>query len=851
MNESTFKDDVSRATQPEQFSRLLEQYVSPPDKFDEAVDTLGIVRAAWQPLFTELGSLSNSELLRRIGQSQRQLDLDGVAFNPHDSSGGVSRPWSLDPIPLTIATAEWDHVASGLDQRARLADLILLDLLGPQTLLHERVLPPDMLFAHPRYLPACHSLVPRPKSHLQLYAADLARSPDGNWWVTADRTRTPFGLGYILENRLATARMLPEAFATCNVHRLASFFITLRQTLKDLANRFKDNPRIAIWSKGPRSRAYFEDSFLARYLGYTLVEGEDLAVRDGRVMLKTLGGLLPVEVLLRRVEDQDCDPAELLGENKYGVSGLLEVVRHGKVTVCNSIGSELAESPMLLAFLPAICKHLLDQELILPSVATWWCGQPSALDYVVQHLDDLLIRKAFRSDDDVPLSPREMSSTQKAEVVSAIRANPIMYVGQERVARSTAPVFEGGRLQSWSLALRAFAVANEESYQTLPGALARVSPDPDVLSYDMTSGEKSQDVWIVSNNAVPNVTLLSTSGSQTELKRGGAELPSRVADNLFWLGRNIERGEHIARLVRIALQELTGEEAATSGTDGLLEACRRAKQLGKVESALDDFHLAQEITRTALDRKTAQSLRCIVLIAHETATKVRDRIALDSFRVITELRDMFGVSKLDKFVAPTDFISMLDETITLFNAISGFVSESMTRTQGWRFLDLGRRIERAYQTTQAIRHMLPMDVKAADLPQSLENCLQMCDSFMTYRNRYLANIQPSAVLDLVITDETNPRSILFQLQRITKHVERLPRPDTQAGISPEQRIALSMFNSIRLADMNELGARSNDGDWSSVHKLLGRLIDQLPKLSDAISGKFLIHAGLQRHFAQL
>ncbi|MCR9292206.1 MAG: circularly permuted type 2 ATP-grasp protein [bacterium] len=850
MNEPIFKEEAQPNAPPVSFADLLEQYRPGFDHYDEAVDSAGHVRSSWSRLFQRLSGMSLPEFERRILQAQKQLELDGVAFNPHDSTRGVSRPWRLDPIPLVLDAQEWQKIERGMDQRAQLADLVLLDLLGPQTLLRERVLPPEILFADPRYLPACHAAVPHPKKHLHLYAADLARSFDGQWWITAERTRSPFGLGYLLENRLVTSRMLPEAFQHCNAVRLASFFITLRQTLKGLAKRYRENPRIAIWSKGPGSRAYFEDSFLARYLGYTLVEGEDLAVRDQRVMLKTLGGLLPVEVLLRRVEDQECDPVELLGGDRQGIAGLMEVVRSGDVTVSNSIGSALAEAPLLLAFLPSVCQHFFGQDLIVPSVATWWCGQEAELQYVLEHMDELLIRNAFRSDDEPPYRPSEMTQAEKQKLVARIREQPHRFVGQERMVRSTTPVYEDGRLQTWSLALRAYAVAKNNSYQILPGALARVSPDPEVLSHNMTSGEKSQDVWIVSDQSVPHVSLLENSVQETELKRAGAELPSRVADNLFWLGRNLERSEQIARLVRLVLQELTGEAAASAGTHGLLKACRRAKLLDKPEKLDDEYLLAQEITRGALDRKVAHSLRGVVMVSHATAAKVRDRLAIDCFRVITELRDLLGSVNSDARIAPTDFMTVLDEAITLTNAISGFASESMTRTLGWRFLDLGRRIERAYQTSQLLLSLLPMEDEKFELNNSLENCLQVCDSFMTYRGRYLANIQLAAVLDLLITDETNPRSIAFQLQAITQHVDRLPRPDTQASISPEQRIALSLSNSVRLADVVELGVKVREGDWSNLQKLLRRLVEQLPKLSDAISGKFLIHAGLQRHFAR-
>jgi uncharacterized circularly permuted ATP-grasp superfamily protein/uncharacterized alpha-E superfamily protein len=857
MNESILAEDsIVNSKSTSHFGELLARYRGVEGAYDEAMTNAHTLRPGWQAMFDTLGGLSTDEVHRRVSQAQRQMDVDGVAFNPHDAKlhdAGRSdtRPWSLDPIPLVIEQQEWRQIEAGLEQRARLADLLLLDLLGPQTLLHERILPPEVLFAHPRYFPAYHSLVPHPRKHLQLYAADLARSPSGSWQVTADRTRSPFGLGYVLENRLVTARMLPAAFESCNVRRLAPFFMTMQTTLRELAHRFKENPRIAFWTKGPTSRAYFEDAFLARYLGYALVEGGDLAVRNNRVNLKTLGGLLPVEVLLRRVEDHDCDPAELSGDSAFGVSGLLEVIRSGNVAVANSIGSCLSESPMLLAFLPAISRHLLNEELKLPSVDTWWCGQAPALKYVLENFDNLVIRYAFRRDDEGPLLPRKMAEAEKASLKDRIKAAPEQFVGQAVVIRSTAPVWEGSSLHPWSVALRAFSIAKGDNYETLPGGLARVAPEPNVLLHNMTSGEKSQDVWILAEQSVAPISLLNVSNSTIELSRGGSELPSRAADNLFWLGRNLERAEQIARLARVALLHFTRQEDTQQTLQQLIAACQRAKQLPSADApkASSAKRLAEQLAASLLNLENGHSMRSVVHYAETTAMRVRDRIALDFLRIISDLRHLLDLNLSAGELAATEMIGVLDQAIILLNALSGLASESMTRTLGWRFLDLGRRIERAYQTAANISQLLPMKQVDMDVTRSLEFCLEIHDSFMTYRNRYLANFQASAVLDLLLVDDSNPRSILYQLQTISAHVDKFPRSDTQAALSIEQRSALMLTNTVRLADVFELSTADKRGEHSALHKILSKLSEQLPKLSDAVSARFLIHAGFQRHFA--
>ena len=834
--------------------RLLTQYRGLAGVYDEFKDSSGAIRPSWSQLYSHFGRLTEGELSRRIAQAERQMDLDGVAFNPYDVDGDVARPWRFDPIPMVLAEAEWQTVALGLSQRAMLADLVLLDLLGPQTLLHERVLPPELLFGNPRYFPACHGLVPRPTRHLNLYAADLARGPSGSWWVTAERTRSPFGLGYILENRLVTSRIAPDAFEACCVQRLAPFFMQLQATLGESANRFRENPRVAIWSRGPQSRAYFEDAFLARYLGYTLVEGDDLAVRDGKVMLKTLGGLLPVEVLFRRVEDHNCDPSELASDSTHGVSGLLEVIRSGNVSVTNSLGSALVESPMLQAFLPQVCRHLLNQDLRIPSVATWWCGHPQSLSHVLENFDKLVIRPAYREKNDVPLIPSHMTSEAKQELRDRIIAAPASFVGQEQIVRSTAPVWDNEVVSPWSLALRTFLVSKGDEYSCLPGALARVSPVPEALLHDMTSGEKSQDVWIVSDKPVDMVSLLNVTSSPILLRRGGSELPSRAADNLFWLGRNIERAEQLARLARCALEQATSQEASAIAIDRLIHACRELKQLQNPQSVGKDPGIvprsfAIDLVHGLLNIDSPYSLKRVVLAAEQTALKVRDRISIDNIRIISDLRSLFDVDVSIDEVAATDLVTVLDEAIVKLVALSGLAHESMTRTLGWRFLDMGRRIERAYQCAVSIGHFLPLQSNKLDWSRSLEFCLLIHDSYMTYRNRYLARMEMAAVLDLLITDDTNPRSIHYQLRRIIEHVDDLPRSRAMAVKSQEQKLVLSLLNSVQLQDVFELTALDGRGELSDLHKALARLTESLPKLSDAVTAKFLIHAGFQRHYA--
>ncbi|WP_437187292.1 circularly permuted type 2 ATP-grasp protein [Planctomicrobium sp. SH668] len=814
--------------------------------YDEAVSADGELRAIWKSLSRDLQSLGSAELQRRWEQAQQQVTRDGFTFNPYDADGTVSRPWVLDAIPLLLKEAEWKEVEEGLAQRATLFDLILKDLFGAQDLIREKHLPPETFFAHPCYYPAYHKLEQRSKCFLHLYAADLARSPDGAWWVVSDRTRAPFGLGYVLENRILTSRLLPKAFREMNVQRLASFFITFKESLRVLATRSQENPRVAIWSKGPQSKAYFEDAYLARYLGYQLVEGGDLAVRENRVMLKTLGGLVPIEVIYRRQEDDDCDPVELNSSSMSGVAGLLEVIRSNNVALANPLGSRLVESPLFMAFLPSLCEQLLGEQLKIPSIATWWCGEEKEKKYVLDHLTELIIRPAYRTVDSKPLQPSKMTKQELNDLKAKIRANPSYYVGQETVERSTTPVWNDQKLVSWSLALRSFLVRNGDSYSALPGGLARVAKDGELLDQNTTTGERSQDVWIVSDDPIHEVTLLAPKDQVIKLRRGRADLPSRVADNLFWLGRSIEQAESTSRLLRTLLLSVTGEEGFLAEQQALL---RTLVELGQIapDYVIPELNtglpgLDKMLPEAIFDTKLPKSLRSAIRESFRLVSAVRDRVSVDAWRILhrVELSSKTPIKDL------ADVVEFLDRVILDLMAFSGLAAESMTRTQGWRFLELGRRVERAWQTSMLLKSCLTGEL--GEEHSVLETVLEVADSIMTYRSRYLATVQIVPVIDLLLMDDTNPRSVIFQLQEICKHVDNLPRDEDQAHMNVEQRMALSIYNAVRLNEIHELCITSSDGHRDALDKLLKRITDQLPKLADTMSSRFLIHAGLPRHF---
>jgi uncharacterized circularly permuted ATP-grasp superfamily protein/uncharacterized alpha-E superfamily protein len=839
-------------------------YAPQDGAYDEVFDPRAGVRSHWHVFLQSLREIGLPQLGRRWADARHLIRENGVTYNVYGDPRGLERPWQLDPIPLIIAPAEADALADGLAQRGRLLDALLRDLYGPQRTLAEGLLPPEFVYANPAFLRSCHGAAVPGGHYLHLYAANVGRCADGGFCVLGDRTQSPSGAGYALENRIVLSRTLPETFRDCRVQRLALFFRTLRDTLRGLAPHNRDNPRIVLLTPGPYNETYFEHAYLARYLGYTLVEGGDLTVRDNRVYLKVLGGLQPVDVIFRRLDDDYCDPLELRPDSFLGVPGLVQAVRSGNVVVANALGSGLLETTALLAFLPRLCRLLLGEELRLPSVPTWWCGESDACAAVLDRLDELVIKAAFPGGRIEPVIVAELTHSQRAELAAKIGARPRDYVAQERLPLSTTPVLVGDHLEPRHLVLRAYLAAEGDSFAFMPGGLTRVSASADTRVVSMQRGGGSKDTWVLSAGPVSTFSLLRGGALTVELTRGGSDLPSRVADNLYWLGRYVERAEGLTRLLRCVLVRLTETSGLTDVPElpVLLRAATRLTESypGFIGDGAAGRLAAPETELLAMihEARRPGSLVSVLVALANVAGGVRDRISNDMWRV---LRDLGRVRRTQGFFAHGDGqsngdrrtlsaeLDLLDDTVLTLAAFGGLAMESVTRGEGWRFLDMGRKLERALHTIGVLRWALTSPAN----PEGpvLEAILEVADSAMTYRRRYQRSPQAMAVLDLLLADETNPRSLAFQLAALADDVEHLPRDASRPGRSAEQRLMLSSLTALRLADVRQLAGFDECGGRPALDDLLTRLGSALPALSDAITQTYLSHLQTSRHLAAL
>jgi uncharacterized circularly permuted ATP-grasp superfamily protein/uncharacterized alpha-E superfamily protein len=798
-------------------------------------------RAHWAPFLQSLQAIDSDELARRWQRAERRIRENGVTYNIYTDPQGANRPWALDPVPFLIPASEWRYIEAGIIQRAQLLKTLLEDIYGPRRLIANGDLPAALLFANPSFLRPLVGIPVDPRSTLQLVAVDLARSPDGQWWVLADRTQAPSGTGYALENRTIVSDVLPDVFAESNVRRLAPFFRARRDSLMNLAR--SDNPHIVLLTPGPYNETYFEHSYLARYLGFPLVEGADLTVRDRKVFLKTVEGLLRVDVILRRVDGGFCDPLELRGDSFLGVAGLVDAIVAGNVAIANSLGSGVIETAAIMPFLPGLSIKLLGEPLKLPSVATWWCGQEPALKWVLEHLNQVVVKPAFPARAMEPIFGAELAKAEKQKIIDRVRARPWEYVAQEQVALSTAPIWDRGRLYSRSLVLRTYVLNTASGWIAMPGGLVRVAgAEGSVVS--MQRGGHSKDAWILWDQPVDTYSMLRPRSQPVELHRTPTDLPSRVADNLFWLGRYAERAECIARLLRCMLSRVRRSNGPELTCLLRLHECLHSKASILPEDRRPTAReLEDELISVMSDLKRADSLVSTLAELQRVGGNVRDRLSADFSRLITQASES---ARTEEYMLFAEHTAVLSGCLELLSAISGMERENITRGPGWLFLGIGRRLERAMYSVAELR-MITAPFTTDSWPL-LEYLLEVADSSMTYRSRYYTTLQPVAVLDTLMADGTNPRSLEFQLSHLADLYGKLPRyaPEDLSAI----RHSLDLLRSLDLRNVSyplEASSQSNQsqGDSKTQLKLdqaLGFIEELLPSWADNVSNTYFGHA---------
>ena len=795
-------------------------YARLPGIPDEYIGQDGTPRAVWTRFFDAFAELTPGDIERRFGSADRHLREAGVTYRAPGET--AERLWPLSHLPLLIDEADWQQLTAGIVQRAQLLELVLSDLYGEGRLIAENAVPAAAIAGSTEYLRAVCGIKPPGGRYLNMYAADVGRGPDGRWWVLGDRTQAPSGAGYALENRLVLSRAFTTLYKSMNVERVAPFFEAFRDALRASADR--DEPRIGLLTPGTFSETYFEHATLARYLGFLLVEGDDLAVSGDRIHIRTVAGLKRLDVLLRRVDSNSLDPLELDASSQLGVPGLIDVLRKNGVVVANMPGSGVMEARALLGFLPSLSRRFFGEDLKMPHIATWWCGQKSAREEVLSRLDEVAIEGAYGRGvpgfGRGPVLASELSASERERLKSAINDRGIDYVGQELVRLSTTPVWDQGRITPRPFVLRVFAAATPGGWTIMPGGFCRIADQLDARAVSMGDGARAADVWVVSDKAVSTATLLPT-GDSVRIRRIAGWVPSRAADNLFWLGRYLERAEATLRLVRA----LGTQRDPGKGSSTVLHSVERIQRLLVTWGATSQATRAQpaKVAAEALQsQEKFGSALSLLRAAQRTATSLRERLSPDAWQVITEMTE-----RLAEEVDDDDGVVVAAElTLQELASFAGLAQENMNRAAGWRFLEMGRRAERAINTVRFARQFAYDEAGSEDL----DILLTLVDCQITYRSRYLVGPLLPPVRDLVVLDPYNPRSVAFQVSALNDHIASLPTLKEGGLIERPQRLAVALQATLTTAEAADLDTKS-----------LFAIEQDLLNLADAIGSHYFPH----------
>jgi uncharacterized circularly permuted ATP-grasp superfamily protein/uncharacterized alpha-E superfamily protein len=848
---------------------ISRQAAAPPDQdptlnyqagtsgFDELRDGSGALRPHWHTFRNAFAALDPFERAQRMERLNHRVRETGIAHDLFADPNTTTPPWRIDLVPLIIPPAAWQELERALLQRARLFEAILADVYGPQQLLRSGAIPPQLVFNDPSYLRPCHGLRPR-SGYLQFFAADLARDADGSWRVIDTHTETPAGLGYALANRMVHTHVAGDLFGACHALRLASFFQAIQGGLAERANR--SEAQIALLTPGPHHNDFFSHAYLARYLGLLLVEGGDLRIRGERAYLKTLEGLRPLDLIVRCVAGASADPLELDPTGFLGPVGLMQAVRRRPDVVVNALGSALAENRGLGRYLPDLCRDLLGDDLHVADARRWWLGDESARRHVLDNLDGMVIRPAHegtaRPGRAMPgRDPVRLDAAAREALLRDIALHGAALVAEEKIGFATTPSFDESGLVPTSYAVRFFVAATRDGFVAMPGGLA-MTVDPDASVSLSASASQSRDVWVLADGVVPpHLSLWRPTIEAARVRRSPRSLPSRVADNLFWLGRYTERADWTMRVLRCALARI--EEDSAPRQD--FRAARKALEVFLAKDGdthawtyqPTDASLIAALVRTLLtEPDRSYGLQRTLDNIHRIAGLTRDRLSHDTWRVLNSFHTSQRWRPEAIPASTGEAIDLLDRGSGVLAAFNGLVHENMTRNVGWAFLDMGRRLARANRLSEVILAVFAEVENGDDDAASMLFVLELADCFITYRSRYRLTPMLPLVLDLLLVDETNPRSLAFQLASLFASLDSLPQTVKGAALSEEQRMITRLLTEVRLADVRALAGHDAYGKRRQLAHLLGNQLEVLPQLSDAITRRYFNLTELEPHWVR-
>lgn len=831
--------------------------------YDEFVDAAGNVREAWHDLADVLGERGRSGLDRMRTDVRGLVDNDGITYIQLDSDGEALRtdrhgtaepgPWHLDAVPLLVSSSDWDVLQAGLVQRSRLLDAVLVDLYGERRSITSGVLAPELLFAHPGYLRAARGIEVPGGHQLFLHGCDISRAGADGFTVNADWTQAPSGAGYALADRRVVAHTIPDLYERIAPRPTSPFAQALRLSLIEAAPEAAEDPVVVVLSPGIHSETAFDQAYLASQLGFPLVESADLVVRDGALWMRSLGTLKRVDVVLRRVDAEYADPLDLRADSRLGVVGLVEAQRRGSVTVVNSLGSGILESPAILRFLPELAELLVGETPQLTTAPLYWAGIDTERSHLLANLDSLLIKSATGGS---PIVGPTLTSAQRQRLADRISATPWQWLGQELPQFSSAPTdhYPGG-LSAASVGMRLFAVSQRGGYAPMIGGLGYVLA-PGNAAFKLNS-VAAKDIWVLpSTRAAAERTAGLLPGLPSVTASGTRAVSSpRVLSDLFWTGRYAERAEQMARLLHVtreryheyrhrqdldasdcvpvlltALGQITGTDTGADGDNAEMIAVAPTTLWLLTADRRRPGSLAQSIERLGL-----------------AARAVRDQMSNDTWMVLATV-DRAVLHSSDSppdshLRGDAEMATAHAKTLAGMLALSGVAAESMVQDVGWAMMDIGKRIERGLMLTALLRSTM-VEVRAPDAEQTItEATLVACESAVIYRRRNLGKVSVAAVAELLLFDSENPRSLVFQLERLRQNLRSLPGA---TGSSRAERLVDEIGTRLRRLDADDLEDVTPEGRRGELAGLLDGVQTGLRELSSVITATQLsLPGGMQ------
>lgn len=814
--------------------------------FDEMFDKDCNIRPHWKDIVNGLEKTGLKQLELKQLEIDWRLEDNGVTYNIYNDPEGNNRRWNLDPIPMVISNEEWEEVSKGLKQRAKLLNLILKDLYTEQKLIKEGIVPAEIVFGHKSFIPEVFNFKNKDYYSLRFYASDISRGPDGKFWVINDRTQSPSGLGYAIENRLTMNSISKDLYPDVEIKKMAKFIEGYKNMLKSLSPTNQNDPLIALLTPGPLNETYFEHSYLSSYLDLTLVQGEDLLVKNNHLWLKSLNGLRKVDTLIRRVDAQYCDPLELKNNSQLGVAGLVNVVREDNLSMINPIGVGILENIGLNPFMKNIAKYLLNEELILPQIATWWCGQKKELDFVLENIQNLMIKKIDRTDAIEVYFANKLNEEELNKLIEKIKKAPQYYVGQEIIDFSTTPAYSKGTIESRNTVIRAFSYLHEEDYHVMPGGLVRVSPSKDSLVVSNQKGGASKDLWIlgkdetfVGNNIFKNRTFTDSRLENISTKR---------AENLFWMGRYLSRAIITARMIRFNLKSMLNVNRYDDNTNSkqTTKILNRAlTHLTMCYPGFLDENMTQpldEIISLIKDKNRVGTLSFSLSLLSNLNASVKNLLTMEAWHIYEKLQKEWNIYNKREVLTNKDHINELDKLLIYLMAYKKLIDESIFKEQGLVLFDIGCKLEISQLLISKLRSLLTLKLDKLLEYDVLDSMLNSYESYNSYRMYYKSSLDLENVLDFLIFNRKYPKSLVYIVTKLLKDLKELPKSVDNSHLSNFEEPLFKAFSMITLSNTKKLlETKEEEFIYKELDNLLSEISTLLNKTSEELTKTYFSH----------